>query len=94
MSDVFQNIDPPIPSPPASVYPPPPPTPRLWCGGRTHSLGGEGWGVNSSEDAKHCSVLYICKNFVVASVGMGCRESPLELTLVTITPCVSSVVKD
>jgi hypothetical protein len=23
-----------------------------------------GWGVNSSEDARHCSVLYICKNFV------------------------------
>jgi hypothetical protein len=24
-----------------------------------------GWGVNSSEDARHCSVLYICKYFVV-----------------------------
>jgi hypothetical protein len=23
-----------------------------------------GWGVNSSEDARHCSVLYICKYFV------------------------------
>ncbi len=46
---------------PASVYP------RVWCGGRTHSLGGEGWGVNSSEDAKHCSVLYISKYFVVFS---------------------------
>ncbi len=40
-------------------------TPRLWCGGRTHSLGGEWeWRANSSEDAPHCSVLYICKYFV------------------------------
>ncbi len=37
----------------------------LWCGGRTLSLGGEGvGGVYSSEDAKHCSVLYICNYFV------------------------------
>jgi hypothetical protein len=45
MSGVFQNIeniDPPTPHPPASVYPPPPPG-----GGRTHSLGGEGVGGNS-----------------------------------------------
>jgi hypothetical protein len=33
MSGVFQNIDPPPPHRPASVY-----------GGRTHSLGGERWG--------------------------------------------------
>ncbi len=39
--------------------------PPLWCGGRTHSLGGEGVGVNSSEDARHCSVLYIWKYFVI-----------------------------
>jgi hypothetical protein len=31
--------------------------------GRTHSLGGEG--VNILEDARHCSVLYICRFFVV-----------------------------
>jgi hypothetical protein len=37
----------------------------------THSPGGghtcwmeRGWGVHSSEDARHCSVLYICKYFV------------------------------
>jgi hypothetical protein len=41
--------------------------PRLWCGGRAHSLGGEGVGVNSSEDARHCSALYICKYFVDAT---------------------------
>jgi hypothetical protein len=47
MSDVFQNIDPPPPHRPASVYPP-----GLWCGGRTHSLGAErGMGVNILEDA-------------------------------------------
>jgi hypothetical protein len=38
MSGVFQNID----------HPPPPPgecvPPCLWCGGRTHSLGGVGVG--------------------------------------------------
>jgi hypothetical protein len=39
MSGVFQNIDPPPPSPPGECVPP-----RLWCGGRTHSLGEEGGG--------------------------------------------------
>jgi hypothetical protein len=39
MSGVFRNIDPPPPHRPASVYPP-----RFWCGGWTHSLGGEGVG--------------------------------------------------
>ncbi len=28
---------------------------------------GGGWGFNSSEDARHCSVLYICKYFVSGS---------------------------
>jgi hypothetical protein len=40
MSDVFQNIDPPPPHRRARRVC----TPRLWCGGRTHSLGGEGGG--------------------------------------------------
>ncbi len=51
MSGVFQNIDPPPPpSLPGECV-----TPRLWCGGRTHSLGGEGGGgeVNILEDARH-----------------------------------------
>ncbi len=39
MSGVFQNIDPPTSSPPGECVPS-----RLWCGGRTHSLGGEGVG--------------------------------------------------
>jgi hypothetical protein len=61
MSGVFQNIDPPPPSLPGERVPP-----GLWCGGRTHSQGGErGGGVNILEDARHSSVLYICKYFVV-----------------------------
>jgi hypothetical protein len=62
MAGVFQNIDPPSPSPPGECVPPPP---RLWCGGGTHSLGGKGgWGVNILEDVRHSSVLYVCKFFV------------------------------
>ncbi len=54
-------------------HPPPPPPgecvpSRLWCGGRTHSLGGEGWGFNISEDARHSYVLYICKYLVLQSM--------------------------
>jgi hypothetical protein len=40
------------------------PQPLVRGGGRTHSLGGKAVGVNSSVDARHCSVLYICKYFV------------------------------
>jgi hypothetical protein len=43
MSGVFRNIDPPSPHRQASVYPP-----AFGAGGGTHSLGGEGVGVNSS----------------------------------------------
>jgi hypothetical protein len=68
MSGVWRNIDPPTPSPPGEcVYPP-----SLWCGGRTHSLGGEGVEgsiVRSSEDARHCSVLYTCKYFVAVPIN-------------------------
>ncbi len=46
MSGVFQNIDPPPPHCPASVYPP-----AFEAGGRTHSLGGEGVGVSIAETA-------------------------------------------
>jgi hypothetical protein len=49
---------PPPPHRPASVYP-------AAIGGGGHTRWVErGWGVNSSEDARHCSVLYICKYFV------------------------------
>ncbi len=35
-------------------------------GGRTHSGWRGSGGVNSSEDARHCSVLYICDYFVIS----------------------------
>ncbi len=46
---------------PASVCTPPP----LVRGEDTLAGWGVGWGVNILEDARHCSVLYICKYFVV-----------------------------
>jgi hypothetical protein len=53
----------PPPHRPASVYP------TAFGAGRGHTRWVErGWGVNSSEDARHCSVLYICKYFVVKCV--------------------------
>jgi hypothetical protein len=62
MSGVFQNIEniePPPPHRPACVYP-------TAFGAGEDTLAGwrGGGGVNSSEDARHCSVLYICKYFV------------------------------
>jgi hypothetical protein len=66
MSGVYQNIDPQPPPRPASVYPPPPPRLcRLWCGGGHTHWVERGWGVYIMEDARHCSVLYIRKYFVV-----------------------------
>jgi hypothetical protein len=68
MSGVFQNVDPPPPQRPVSVCV----SPRLWCGGRTHSLGGGGWGFNSSEDARHCSVLlHVSTYFVPNSMAQN-----------------------
>jgi len=61
MSGVFRNID------------PPPPTARRVCTPAFGAVGGHtrwverGWGVNSSEDARHSFVLYICKCFVLAA---------------------------
>ncbi len=53
MSGAFWNIDPPPPYRPASVYPP------AFGAGGGHTLSVErGWGVNSSEEAMHCYVLY------------------------------------
>jgi hypothetical protein len=59
MAGVLQNIDP-TPLAARRVC-----TLCLWCGGWTHSLGGEGGGgVNILEDARHRSVLYTRKYFV------------------------------
>jgi hypothetical protein len=63
MSVVFQILTPrPIlPHRPISEYP------HLWCGGGHTRWAERGWVVNSSEDATHCSVLYMCKYFVKES---------------------------
>ncbi len=49
-----------------SVYPP------AFGAGEGHTRWVErGWGINSSaEDTRHCSVLYICKYFVVQPLEM------------------------
>ncbi len=47
-------------TPLASVYLPP-----LVRGEDTLAGLERGWGIKSSEDVRHCSVLYICKYFVV-----------------------------
>jgi hypothetical protein len=70
MSGVFRNID---PSPPGECLPPP-------------AFGAEGghtpwvdrrWGVNSLEDARHCSVLYICKYLCFKNYrGISGEEGP------------------
>ncbi len=55
MSCVFQNIDPPPPSPPGECVPP-----LLCCGGEGTLAGWRGgWGVNILEDTRHSSVLYL-----------------------------------
>jgi hypothetical protein len=59
MSGVFRNIDPPPSHRPANVYPS-----AFGAGGGQTRWVERGWGVNSSEDARHCSVLYVCMYFV------------------------------
>jgi hypothetical protein len=56
MSGVFQNIDPPPPSPPGEC--------AFGEGGGHTRWVERGVGVNILEDARHCSVLYIRKYFV------------------------------
>ncbi len=43
------------------------PPPAFGAGGENTCWVERGWGVNSSEDARHCSVLYICKYSVVSA---------------------------
>jgi hypothetical protein len=63
MSGVFQNIDPPTPSRPGECDPP-----SFGAGVGHIRRAVRGWGVNNSEDARHCSVLYICKYFVLVVI--------------------------
>ncbi len=47
--------------------------PAFGAGGGHTRCVEMGWGVNSSVDARHCSVLYICKYFVEKS------QNPLNI---------------
>jgi hypothetical protein len=49
---------PPTPSQPGECVPP-----AFGAGGGHTRWVERGWGVNSSEEARHCSILYICKYF-------------------------------
>ncbi len=64
----------PTPHRPASMYPPP-----LVHGEDTLSGWSGGWGVNNLEDARHCSVLYICKYFVVSTILYACGIEGVKL---------------
>jgi hypothetical protein len=88
MSCVFQNIDPPPPSPPGEC------TPRLCCGGRTHSPGGEegGGGVGGQYFGRRktqlftlpisnplCSTLYMQHNIQnLLSILLFLKETTQE----------------
>ncbi len=78
MSGVFQNIDPPSPSPSGECVPP-----AFGAGGGHTRWVERGVGVNILEDAIHSSVLYICKYFVLGVVTMetlpGSRRSHVFL---------------
>jgi hypothetical protein len=86
MSGVFQNIDPP-PSPPGECVQTPLARPPLVWGKDTLA----GWGVNSSEDARHCSVIYIRKCQVVFLLA-SCIANVLESVGVT-DPAVKDMEK-
>ncbi len=58
------------------------PPPPFGAGGGHTRWVERGWGINSSQYARHCSVLYICKYFVVASVRHWSRTSTIEFLLV------------
>jgi hypothetical protein len=64
MSGVFRNIDSPTPSLPGECVPP-----AFGAGGGHTHWVERGWGVNTSEGARHCSVLYICNYFVLEPNG-------------------------
>ncbi len=57
------NYWPPTPPPPSECVPP-----AFGEGGGHTRWVERGLGVQSSEDARHCSVLYICKYFVVLTI--------------------------
>jgi hypothetical protein len=66
MSGVFQNIDPPPPSLPGECVPL-----AIGAGGGHTRWAERGWGVNSLEDARHWSVLCLCKYFKAIQSGQA-----------------------
>ena len=64
MAGVFQNIDPPSPSPPGECVLPPP----LVRGEDTLARRRGGCGVNILEDVRHSSALYLSKYFVLSTI--------------------------
>jgi hypothetical protein len=81
MTGVFQNIKPQPPLTARRVC-----TPRLWCGGGHTCWVKRGWAVNILEDARHCSVLYICKCFVDG--GRRGKDDRKQKTLELLSICV------
>ncbi len=77
MFGVFQKLTPHPPHCPASVYPPA--APPLVRGEDTLAGWREGWGVNILVDARHSSVLYICKYFVVQSFPAPHKDPKLKI---------------
>jgi len=59
---------------PASVYPP-----AFGAGGGHTRWVERGWGVNILEDARHCSVLYIRKYFVVSGLATNLAPHPSRI---------------
>ncbi len=90
MSGVFQNIDPPSPSPPSECVPPP----LVW-GVDTLAGWRGGWGVNILEDARYSSVLYSCQYFVtIPHSFLSCTDGRLEhsLTYRTVTTAAATAI--
>jgi hypothetical protein len=91
MSGVFQNIDPP-PSPPGECVPP------AFGAGEDALAGwrgveGQGGGVNILEDARHCSVLYICKYFLEQCHRPTCKQLIREFLKPRVLPHLSYLLK-
>jgi hypothetical protein len=70
-------LTPPPPSGPDAGGPPPPPA--IGAGGGHPRWAEMGWGVNILEDARHSSVLYICKYFGIDLIKYA-RPWPLPPT--------------
>ncbi len=77
MSLVFQNIDPPPPSPPGECVPPPPPTKA----GVTHSPGEEGVGGQyfGRRERQYCPLTVIIS--LRYGYLQGCRENQNDVLL-------------